>query len=650
MPTLLVSSSPLGLAAAMLAAAPAFAAPEPWFAAPEIVRGEGGGDTIRGVVFDDTDGDGRHGEGEAGIEGVLVTNGLEVVRTDADGRYEIAVRPDMDLSVVQPSGWRVPTDERLVPQFAYVHKEGGTPESLRFGGLHDTGAAPEAVNFPLRRLDAATSFACAVLGDSQSYSGHETSQYRDSAVADIAAREWGEADCILYLGDVVGDDLDLLDRLLEVGAAAGLPQWAVAGNHDFDFDATDDAHSLDSWRNRWGPAYFAFEIGDVLFVGLDNIVYPCGPDDAEGHEGREACVESERPAYTAHITDTQIEWLGHLLAETDEDKLVVLAHHAPIVSFADAASGIHQTGNAAELHALLDGREALSLSGHTHSTENHSPGQHFAAWEIVGVSELPFRHIVAGATSGNWWQGDYNLDGDAQSLQRDGAPKGWLSLEFDGTDYRERYFGSRLGERAQWVDFNTPAFRDWFDKIAAWRAEDAASRNPMPPVTVNDLPDTRILTPGDLEEGVFLTVNFWHGSAESEVEARIANGPSLTLARTQQGEGEEVRTGAEFADPFAVKRQATVGRAAYQGTESRSRDRGYESFRGRSTFGVPQPQGMLADRSMHIWQAELPADLPLGVHRMEVVSTDRHGEEYREVVIFEVREERPAPRHRTDLW
>ncbi|MFU8816476.1 MAG: hypothetical protein ACNA7W_14090 [Pseudomonadales bacterium] len=94
-----------------------------------------------------------------------------------------------------------------------------------------------------------------MIGDSQTYSNAEVGYFRDSTVADLLARPAGARDCLLYLGDVVGDDLDLLDRLLEIGAAVGAPQWLTHGNHDYDFDATDDAHSVDSWRRIFGPEY-----------------------------------------------------------------------------------------------------------------------------------------------------------------------------------------------------------------------------------------------------------------------------------------------------------------------------------------------------------------------------------------------------------
>ena len=632
-----------------LIAAPAVA--DPYIASPQVIAG-GGGETISGVVFDDADRDGLRGRGETGVPGVLVSNGLDWVRTDTTGRYELAVRPDMNLMIVQPSGWRVPTNEALAPQFHHVWKEGGTGYELRYGGLPDSGPAPAEVNFPIIRDGAAgEDFTCAIVGDSQTYSGQEISYFRDGVVTDLARAGLGADDCVLYVGDVMGDDLGLLPRLLEVGSAAGAPQWLVHGNHDFDFDAESDADSADSWRRLYGPNYFAFEMGEVLFVALDNVVYPCGEDDLA--RGDAHCANPERKAYTGRVTDEQLSWLEGLIAETPTDRLIVLAHHIPFVSFVDSRSPQHQTDRLDRIHALLEGRPALSLSGHTHTIENHAPGQIFDGWtENTGTGPLPFRHIIAGAASGAWFQGDLNVDGLPMSLQRMGAPSGYLHMEFSGAAYRERYVGQRIDpERGQWVGLSTPGLRSWYETIMAWRAEDAATRDPVPPLSINDLPDTGILTPEDLAEGVWVTANVWNGSAETTVAAQLPDGRTLTLERTQSGTGEAPLSGAEWTDPFAVERQLSVSRYALESRSGEARNQGFEVFQGRS-FGpaAPQPALVVTDRNMHLWRARLPQDLGEGAHRLTITSTDRNGLSYQDALIVEVRRERPAMRFRSELW
>lgn len=619
-----------------------------WIAGPDVVPGSGERASVHGFVFDDRDRDGKRDAGEPGVAGVLVSNGRDWTRTDGDGVWRIAARSDMNLAIVQPAGWRVPTDARRLPQFFHIHKAGGTPETLRFGGLADPGPLPARIDFPLVPRIEEDGFRCAVIGDSQTYANREIGWLRNGVLTDVVKQS---PDCMLYVGDVVGDDLGLLDRLLEVGAVAGAPQWLVHGNHDIDFDASSDAHSADSWRRIVGPNYYAFERGQVLFVVLDNVVYPCGEDPADAVH--DFCGDSAWPTYNGRIDDVQMEWLEGLMERTPPERRVVVATHIPLVSFADPQSRKHQTDNTARLHDLLADRPGLSLSGHTHTIENHAPGQHFEGWrEAAGIEALPFRHIVAGAASGSWFQGDFNVDGNPMALQRLGGPPGMLMLDFDGTDYIERYVGARIDPaRRMWAGLNTPAFRDWFDALVEWNDADERDRHPLPPYAINDLPDNGVVTPADLAAGVWLTANVWGGSAETTVTAALSDGGEWTLARTQAGNGESPRIGAEWADPFAAARQLSVARYAYLSRRGEPRDQGFEAFRGRAHGpAAPQPQSSIADRNMHLWRVRLPEDLTVGAHAIELTMRDRHGRTATETLIVEVRATRPPGRFRREPW
>ncbi|MEM9169073.1 MAG: calcineurin-like phosphoesterase family protein [Pseudomonadota bacterium] len=619
---------------------------------PEIDRTRPADGRARGVVFEDVNRNSRRDAGEPGVPGVKVSNGRDVVASDADGAYALPVRDDMAVFVVQPSGWQAPHDANWVPQIAYQHKPAGSPKPLRYGGLPPTGPLPAAINFPLVKAGAGEAFRCAVLGDTQTYANQEISYFRDSTVDDILDRGSAERpDCVLAVGDVVGDDLGLIPRLAEVVGALKSPQWWVHGNHDFDFDADFDADSADTWRRLYGPNYYAFEIGDVLFVALDNVVYPCTVEDAE-RAGRAFCVDGANKRYNARITDDQLAFVENLLALTDPDKRIVFAHHIPFVSFVDQTAAAHQTDNVNALYALVGSRKALSLSGHTHTTENMSPGDVFEGWaEQVDVTALPFRHIIAGAGSGAWFNGDFDWHGVPMALQRLGSPRGWLDLAFQGADYVETYIGANVGrERRMWISVNTPAFRDWYDAIMAWRAEPADTRDPVPPFSINDLPDVKILTPDDLEGGTYVTANVWDGSTESRLTLTIA-GRTITMDRTQQAAGEAAKIGAEWADPFAAQRQLSVARFALQSRSGIARNQGWEAYRGAALGpSAPQPQFSVADRNMHLWRALLPADLPAGVHAAEIVAVDRHGRATRDVLVLEIRDARPPMRFRKDVF
>ncbi|MEM9055294.1 MAG: metallophosphoesterase N-terminal domain-containing protein, partial [Pseudomonadota bacterium] len=346
---------------------------EPYVATIDIRRDDRpDADMVRGIVFHDLDRDGARGGDEQGLAKIAVSNGRDVILTAADGSYELPVRDDMSVFVVQPEGWQVPTDQNGIPQFAYQHKPAGSPKQMRFGGLPATGPLPAAINFPLIPSPVGDDFTCAVIGDAQVYTNEEISHTRDSFIDDLLDND-KQVDCLLPVGDVVGDDLGLIPRLAEVMAVTKAPQWWVHGNHDFDFDADYDVDSADSWRRLWGPEYYAFEMGKVTFIVLDNVVYPCSAEDnATGN--REFCVTDNRKLYNGRITEPQMRFVENLLAVTPEDRTLVFAHHIPFVSFVDHAAQRHQTDNVTELYDLVGDREALSLSGHTHTVENMAPG------------------------------------------------------------------------------------------------------------------------------------------------------------------------------------------------------------------------------------------------------------------------------------
>ncbi len=94
-----------------------------------------------GVVFHDKNQNGTRDEGEPGLRDVRVSNGRDIVRTDAEGRYKIAVNDDTILFVIKPRDWTTPVDDDNLPQFYYVHKPAGSPRIAVPGRRTDRAAA-----------------------------------------------------------------------------------------------------------------------------------------------------------------------------------------------------------------------------------------------------------------------------------------------------------------------------------------------------------------------------------------------------------------------------------------------------------------------------------------------------------------------------
>jgi hypothetical protein len=131
----MVTATLLGSAAliATPAIAPAIAKDVSYIGSVESIQGVDPGDAARGTVFLDENRNSKLDEGEAGVAGVLVSNGREVVTTADDGSYELPAYDDMNLFITKPAGHSAPMSEELVPQFYYIHKIEGSAALSRPG-------------------------------------------------------------------------------------------------------------------------------------------------------------------------------------------------------------------------------------------------------------------------------------------------------------------------------------------------------------------------------------------------------------------------------------------------------------------------------------------------------------------------------------
>ena len=609
---------------------------------------------VMGTVFNDINRDGKQNRGEKGIRGVEVSNGYDVVSTDYNGKYKLPIKArgleNFTVFVTKPSGWQVPVNEDMVPQFYYHHKPAGSPE-LRFGGLSATGPQPEAINFPLIKDRYRKNFKIAVSGDPQPYSNNEIGYVRDSLANELAQRD--DLEFVIVEGDVMGDDLDLYPRFKKILSAANMPMYFVPGNHDLDFDAPSDEHSFDTFKREWGPTYYSLDIGGVHFVTLDNVRYPCTPEVDNVDGKHDFCNDPESsPTYNGIIDAAQMEWLENDLAKVPQWKLIVLNMHIPLVSFVDMDATKQQTDNAQWLYDLIGDRPAVALSGHTHTLETFLPGESYAGWqEALELGATPFPQIITGATSGSWWSGDFDEYNLPMAIQRLGAPRGYLIFEFTGNNFASKFKAANKSEKEQMsADFLSPSFLEWYYAMKDWAMMPIETRPETPPVNINDLPDTSILTAADLSAGTKLMVNVWNGSRDSKVWVQIDDMPKILATRTQDGIGEGK---VESLDPFALKKQMYVFRYAAKSESGDERSQGFELWNG-ANFGTADPQPldgwMLTEASNHIWAVDIPADLKEGVHTLKITTRDTYGKFYTSHKTFEVMEERPAPYFRMEVF
>lgn len=537
-------------------------------------------DVLDGAVFDDRNRNSQQDPGEHGIAGVEVSNGREIVTTDRQGRYEISVRDGETVFLTQPAGYQVPVDEDNVAQFFYTHMPAGSPE-LRYGGIDPTGPLPDAVDFPLARTTDTLSRdqRCLIGGDIQTYTQEEVDYALRGAFADLTQRTDFTGCGALFIGDIVGDDLDLYDQTRELTSLLNGPARFLPGNHDLDLDADYD-HRFDTYRSQFGPDYYSYDAGDVHVVSLNTVQHSQGAP----YNG----------TYNGGIDDEQLAWLRQDIANTPEDKLIVLATHIPLLNWHDQGSDRHQVDQVQAIHDIIGDRPAVAFGGHSHTLEVMREGDSMEGWKnLYGVDELPFDHITAGAISGDWYTGRVTEAGYPTALQRDGAVPGVFTLEAHGNRYEDSFIGTgRAASEQMSLGLNTPSYRDWYDANRRNVGKAPAFETPLE-VSADELGES------------WLTTNVWAGGTGTEVSVSIDSRPAQQAQRTQRLEGESKRVGAEFSDPAAAQEQLVHG-------------------------------GSIAEASGHLWRLDLPEDLAPGEHTAAVTQTDRYGVSTTERITFTV--------------
>jgi len=374
----------------------------------------------RGVVFHDRDGDGVRDAGEWGVRGVAVSNGREVVRTDWHGRYRIPVDGDTALFVVKPRGYATPLSADGLPRFYYLHEPHGSPNGLLFPGIAASGPLPDSVDFPLVRQRESDRFRMLLFGDTQPYRLEEVGFLSHDVVESVVGIDVAFG---MTLGDLVGDDLALFEPLNRVIAQIGVPWHNVLGNHDMDYLARDDASSDDAFERVYGPPTYAFEVGRVHFIVLDDVVYE-GWNQAEDRRGH----------YRPGLSEKELAFVRNYLADVPPRDLVVLAMHIPI----EGVDG-QPIPERRALFAAPDGHpHVLSLSSHTHVQYHRFFG------EADGVpAGATHHHLNQAAVAGSWWLGALDEVGIPHATMRDGAPNGYSIVSFDGNRYSVAFHAAR---------------------------------------------------------------------------------------------------------------------------------------------------------------------------------------------------------------
>ena len=384
-------------------------------------------ENLTGVVYHDINRNSQRDAGEPGIPEVLVSNQTTVTQTDAGGQYQLEIQPEDVIFVIKPAEYEFPQNVNRLPQFYYVHAPEGSPP-LKYQGLAPTGPLPAHIDFPLIASENSDTFRVVVFSDPQPRDIREIGYIRDDIIAELPGTS---ALFGIVLGDIMYDDLSLYDDYLQILRQAGIPFYHVPGNHDMNYDAKDDAHSLETFKRHFGPTYYGFQYGKVHFIALDVIDYL-------GNN------EKGNPHYQGKIGERQLQWVKSYLSYIPQDHFIVLNMHIPLYTFIGNHPSVQVTDRDRLFVLLRDRSYTLALAGHMHMNEHQFIGES-QGWQ----SAAPLQQIICGAVSGSWWSGPPDVRGIPVADQRDGGHNGYHMFMFQGNAFTEHYIPAYFGKDLQ---------------------------------------------------------------------------------------------------------------------------------------------------------------------------------------------------------
>ena len=392
------------------------------------------GEFARGTVYLDSNANNVRDRGERGIGGVSVSNGIDVVQTDAHGRYQLQLAPESILFISKPAEYEVPVDGNNLPQFYYTHYPNGTPPvaAFEYPVIEPTGPLPAHIDFALLPGKHNVSrFKAMGFADPQAATDEFQDGVREDIVNELIGNPYGAA-FGLVAGDVVDDTLSLYPRHNAMMGAIGIPIWNVPGNHDMNYDAPNDRYATETYKRYFGPTNFSFNHGEVHFIGLDNVDYK-GAGQGEFDNGD----------YRGYLSPEQLQWIRNDLKFVPRQKLIVILTHISLITYALDGKGERynlgdniNTVNLAELVNILKPfRRVYAMAGHDTSNSWKVKLDHTHNWH----GDWFLSHTLAEARGAGWGSGPRDERDVRLATMQDGNPNGYYLISFNDTDVKPRF-------------------------------------------------------------------------------------------------------------------------------------------------------------------------------------------------------------------
>lgn len=339
-----------------------------------------------------------------GVAGVVVSDGVSVVQTDAKGNYHFEQNDESRIVFIStPSGY-------------ISSRRGG--EDCYWQNIED---GKKSYDFTLNRnLKDDTHHNVIVIADPQIAEADEFNGLRHnaSAVRNCYDKVSDVYTFGLCLGDIVGWNHALYPEFNNIMDSTGVAFRTVMGNHDMTNYGRSFEGSMRDYEKMYGPSYYSFNVGKVHYIVLDDNFF-VGKDWF----------------YIGYLPERQLSWMERDLSYVGKDMKVAVSMHIPTTlrEWDRTGSNFNYNNiskvlcNRKAVYDILEPYDALILSGHIHTGNN----------EII--SDKLMEHNVT-SLGGAWWCGPVCVDG---------SPAGFKLYNFEGTDVKWHFIGCDTPEDYQ---------------------------------------------------------------------------------------------------------------------------------------------------------------------------------------------------------
>lgn len=345
------------------------------------------------------------------VADVVVSDGFKMTKTLTNGSYSLSCdKKNSYVFIEVPSGYKVKSNG-VQPEF--------------FKKLHDI-IDVEQVDFELFEEPGQEHHKILFLGDFHLANSSNTKDLRqfDTFTDEINKYVQAHKSDVIYaitLGDMTWDfywysNSFMLDRyLVEINSRVkDLTFYHTIGNHDHDY-RTSVSGETQGWeavdwdcakryRGNMGPNNYAFNIGAVHYIVLDNIL--CKNTTGGTTDDR---------FYDATLSSEAMSFLRQDLQYVSHDTPIIIASHSQYYS----QTGGSAVTNLDEFEKILSPYSDVRLvTGHSHKIWNFRKGN-------------LYEHNSGSVCAAWWWGGYYT---PTLNIAQDGSLGGYRIMDIDGTE------------------------------------------------------------------------------------------------------------------------------------------------------------------------------------------------------------------------